>query len=157
MKLSEDRVELLQVILTGTDDTEESVEFSVGDFEKEMYAVNPSSFWKHWPEDNAKEISKDSFLKILADKELRARVFLGWEHDKQNYRYYDDWTKLADAMGISEMVTLTTKVPKNVARRFTIFANETGSVSERIRKLVYDYTRQYMADNSKKLIFRESV
>lgn len=159
MKLDEEKIGLLQVVLTGTEDKEENVEFAdENGFKTETYfAVTPSHCWKYWPEDNAKEISIESFLKALEGKELKARYFLGWEGGKQNYRYYDEWSKLADAMGVSQMVALTTKVPKNVARRFSIFANEENSVSETLRKLIYNYVKGYMADHSDKLMFREQV
>ncbi len=158
MKLDEEKIGLLQVVLTGTEDKEEAVDFAIENFQKEdYYAVTPSSLWHFWPDENSKSLSIETFLKAVEGRELKARYFLGWEGGKQNYRYYDDWTKLADAMGVSQMVVLTTKVPKNVAKRFTVFANETGSTSERLRKLVYDYVKEYLAENSGKLMFREEL
>lgn len=156
MKIDEEKIGLLQVVLTGTGDTEESVEFAE-DFEKERYGITPSYIYKYWPEDNSKQIPVETFLKAIEGKDVRARYFLGWEGNKENYRYYDDWAKLADAMGVSQMVALTTKVPKNVARRFSIFANEENSVSETLRKLVYNYVKDYMSEHSEKLMFRETV
>jgi len=163
MKLDKEKIELLQVVLTGTGDDGESVEFAEGNgFEKGLsYGVYPSKIYRYenkTEEDiESKRISAEGLLKAIEGKEVRGRYFLGWDDQKQNYRYYDTWDELAKAMGVSQMVTLTTKIPKNVAKRFTVFANEDSSISETLRKLVYGYVQKYMADNSEKLMFRETL
>jgi len=164
MKLDAEKLELLQVMLTGLEDKNENIEFCPGDFDKEpSHNVYGGKIYSYTPPPKGQEdgtstlVSEDTFLEAVKGEELKARYFIGWAKDKEQYRYYRAWEELAAAMGVSEMVALTTKVPKNVAKRFNLFANEEGTVSETLRKLVYRYVKEYMKDNAEHLLFRETV
>jgi len=99
---------------------------------------------------------KECYEKIKG-KDLKARLFLGYLDGKPRYKVFTDWEELAKVLGISELVTLATKVPKVVARRFMFFANEEGGRSSVLRSLVYDYVKKKMIEQIDTLMLKEDI
>ena len=97
------------------------------------------------------------FFNAINNVELKARIFVGRRCGKEEYIEYTDWNKLAKALGVSDLVTVATKIPKVVAKRFELFANQRADRSSVLRKLVYDYVKKQMIDQAEDLMFKENI
>ena len=92
------------------------------------------------------------FLAFAEKNELTAVVNL----TGRNYgdEEFEDWDHLARYMGITDLVVLSTKIPKRVAQKFQYYATTDTTVSEKLRSLVYEYVIQETKDNAEKDMFR---
>lgn len=92
------------------------------------------------------------FLAFAATNELVATVNLTGSNvgDEE----FEDWDHLARYMGITDLVVLSTKVPKRVAQKFQYYATKSTTISEKLRSLVYDYVMQEIKDNAEEDMFR---
>jgi hypothetical protein len=167
MKMDIEKLTQIQTILKNDD---ESVEFTEDDFSKGLWYISNNQVHR-FGKDNPKEgasiertysnqrgiASLTDFLEKIKDLDLKARVFIGHENGKEQYKTYYAWNKLADALGISELVTVATKIPKNVAKRFELFANENGGRSLVLRTLVYGYVEKQIKQNAESLMFKEDI
>ena len=99
--------------------------------------------------------SKDSFLKFASENDLVASVAVDDEDGRYDHdQKFEDWEHLARFMGISDLVAVSTKIPKNVANRLRFYATRTSTVSDTVRQLIYDYVAKSMKDNAESDMFR---
>ena len=162
MQLNEERLEGLRVVMMG-DESEGYAFFETGKKESEgSWYVAGNGLSKFGPEDkegnnDCEAIKPETFLAEVKGKELTASIFLGYEAREAKYRYYTNWEEFARVVGISENVALSVKVPKNVAKRFKVFAAEESTPADKLRELIIDYVAEYMKKNAGTLAFQESV
>jgi len=167
MKLNRERISQIQTVLVNDDD---SVDFTEDDFSRGLWYVSNNCILRFGPEDEDGESSIEvtyssrlgdrpysEFYKEIKGKDLKARIFLGYQAGKPQYQEFKDWESLAKALGISELVTLATKVPKVIAKRFTFFANQTSDRSSILRSLVYKYVKKKMIEEIDTLMFKEEI
>ena len=167
MKLDEKRISQIQTVLTDDDDF---VEFAEEDFDEGLWYVSKDCIHRFGAKDESGEqyIEKTysnrigdrpyrEFYEQIKGKELKARIFLGYHMGKPQYKVFTEWEDLAKAIGVSELVTLATKVPKVIAKRFTVFANMEGGRSNVLRNLVYEYVKKKMIENIDSLMFKEEI
>lgn len=167
MKLDKEKVSQIQTVLL-TDDS--NVEFTDSEFEKGLWYISNRNIDKFDEGGGGKESQivetfsnyvgdKDysDFFKEVEGKELKARLSMGYHLGKCQYKVYEDWEKLAKVLGISELVTVATKIPKTVAKRFEMFADEKSDRSSVLRELVYDYVKKKMIEQAGSLMFREEI
>ncbi len=162
MQLNEERLEGLRVVMMGAED-EGYAFFESGTKEDDgSWYVSGTGIGKFGPknengDNDYNKIRPETLLTQTKAKELTASVFLGYENGEEKHRYYTDWDEFAKVVGISEMVALSVKIPKNVAKRFKVFATEESTPADMMRKLIVDYVAKYMKENAENLAFRESV
>lgn len=94
----------------------------------------------------------DAFLKFAEDGDLVAMVNLDGSNAFEEQ--FTDWAHLARYMGITDLVVLSTKVPKTIAKKFEYYATKEGTQSEKLRRLVYDYVISCIKENAEKDVFR---
>ena len=162
MQLNEERLEGIRVILMGNDSDGYTFFESAKGEDAENWYVSGTGLGKFGPEPEKGErdygkIRPETFLTQIKGKELTAQIFLGYENGEEKNREYTEWEDFARAVGISEMVALSVKVPKNVAKRFKVFANEESTPADKMRELVVGYVADYMKKNAETLAFKESV
>lgn len=98
----------------------------------------------------------DDFVKFATENDLWANVAVynddgRYDHDET----IKDWDHLARYLGISDLVAVSTKIPKNVANRLRFYATRSSSsVSDTVRGLIYDYVAQSIKDNAETDMFR---
>jgi len=94
----------------------------------------------------------DDLLAFAEKNDLTATVNLTGRNTGDEE--FEDWEHLARYMGITDLVVLSTKVPKRVAQKFQFYATQSTTVSEKLRSLVYDYTIKEIKDNAERDMFR---
>lgn len=168
MKLDYEKLSQIQTVLQKDD---ESVDFTTNKFKKGLYYVSNSKVHKFGEEkgkDNESEIEQtfssngldrplSEFFEQINDKELTARIFLGWSEGVAQYQEFKNWNTLAKVLGITKLVTLATKVPHVVAKRFEMFANQRSDRSAVLRSLVYNYVKNQMIKQAEDLMFKEEI
>lgn len=167
MRLDSEKISQIQTVIVNDD---ECVEFTEDEFDKGLWYISNSRIHRFGAKDKEGEsdieetfsnsvtdTSYSEFYKQIEGKELKARIFLGRSVGEEKYQVYEDWETLAKTLGISELVTLATKVPKTVAKRFAMFANQKGDRSSVLRKLVYDYVKNQMVEQAETLMFKEEI
>ena len=166
MKLDPDKINQIQIVLIHEDDF---VEFADGKFEDGLWYVSSDRIHRFGEEteegskieETFSIVSSDrpysEFYKQIEGKELAARIWVGKKAGHDEYQGFTNWEDLAKAIGISELVTLATKVPKTIAKRFTVFANQRSDRSSILRQLVYDYVKQQIIEQADSLMFKEEI
>ena len=161
MNLDKERLELLRTVLIHEEDY---ISFypKGSNSDKGYWYVNAKDVQEAGPAskggDQVYESRSDESLIELSQKhDLVAEISL---YDKDG-RYmfkdetFEDWEHLARYLGISELVAISTKVPKNVAKKFDYYATMTGTKSEVLRNLVYDYVKEAIKDNAERDMFHD--
>jgi len=141
----------LQLTLTG----DSYVSFYEDDADLEdSWGVWPTKI-NHFPKntDDCKEISLESFLKVVKGKDLQAEYFN--EGNLPGIKFPNDMKHIIDFFGIAEMKVLGAKVPSIISSRFTYFASLGDKTpSEVLRELIYGYVKQEMESRAGTLMFR---
>ncbi len=165
MKLDAERLEHIQVVLTGQGETQ-ILFYQVGDKvgKKEFYSVSHDSTGRFDPRKNEDEDTYytridyiEDFLKRIGPKELTASIFIGYTAGKEQNEFFDSWEQLSRYLGIGELVAISAKVPKIIARRFDAFSSRLSTRSGVLRQLIYDYVKEQYKERLDELIFREEV
>ena len=167
MKIDENKISQIQTVLR-TDDA--FVEFTENKFKDGLWYVsnnNINKFGKSDPEEGAQieqtysqcfgDRPMSEFFEEIKGKDLKARIFLGRLGTEEEYQQFSNWQKLASAIGVSDLVTVATKIPKVVAKRFEIFANQKSDRSNVLRELVYKYVEKCIVEQVKDLMFKEKI
>ena len=158
MKIDAEKLSQLQVVLVTDND---GVSFSEigkeGDEHVSWYLSDKDRIYKVGPIVNGDheyfdDIHSSTFLDVVKDKELVA----SWGPD-DNHNRVEDWNEFAKVFGISALVSISTKVPGAVARRFEEFANQESTKSGVLRELIYTYVKGQLVSNVDKLIFKERI
>ncbi|MEM3895375.1 hypothetical protein [Thermofilum sp.] len=104
-----------------------------------------------------KEIPEEIFLEDIKGKDVVAYIPLEYVGGKETYQKFEEWEHLAKYLGISELVVLSVKVPKIVAKRFEYFATREASKSEVLRKLITNYVKEKWVQEADKLIYSSEI
>ena len=165
MRIDKERLE--GIIATITPEDAEDCPYSFYEKGKnpsdDEYSFFQGGMMHHYKDDpkdedsRAHSIQTSTFLERVKDKELVGRIWLGWQANKEKYYSTENWEEFAKEVGISELVAITTKVPKTIARRFEFFANQSSNKSAKLRGLVIDYVREQWKEQADNLVFREEV
>lgn len=156
MRLDKERLEAIKTMILTDQDGVSLIEKGQKEGEGEYY-ISYDVFAYVKGEEVFDRMSLDQIADAMKDKEYTAEIFLGWEMGKEAKEKIKEWEDLAKYLGISEMVTVATKIPKVVARRFEYFANQGSNKSDTLRKLVYAEVKKNMVDQVDRLMFRENI
>ena len=97
--------------------------------------------------------SIDSLLKFISEGEVIAIVNL--DGSNVGDEEFKDWDHLARYMGITDLVVLSTKVPKRIAEKFTYYVTKTDdTVSHKVRELIYNFVVESIKENAERDAFR---
>jgi hypothetical protein len=94
----------------------------------------------------------DSFIKFASDNDPIAIVNL--DASIGSDEKFEDWEHLARYMGITDLVVLSTKVPKRIAEKFQYYATQETTVSSKLRELVYGFVVSSIKENAENDAFR---
>lgn len=94
----------------------------------------------------------DQLVEFLAKNDPVAIVNLSNKRDGDET--FEDWDHLARYMGITDLVVLSTKVPKRIAEKFTYYTTKSTTVSNQLRQMVYDFVVESIKENAKEDVFR---
>ena len=94
----------------------------------------------------------DSLLAFLQKNDPVAIVNLSGS--REGDETFEDWDHLARYMGITDLVVLSTKVPKRIAEKFHYYTTKTTTDSANLRKMVYDYVVAQIKENAEEDAFR---
>lgn len=162
MELNKERIE--HILITIINDEDNLSFYETGkDPDKLSYALFPSKIFKainrtkDGDNESFNEISIGTFLDEIKDKNITTQIFIGYKGNEEQYEELTIYEDLAKHLGITELVTLATKVPKIIAKRFEFFANQTSSKSHELRKLVYKNVKENIVDQVDSLMFQEQI
>lgn len=68
-----------------------------------------------------------------------------WSEEK-----FESWDHLARYMGLTDLIVLSTKVPKKLAEKFAYYATKDTTVSTQLRKLVFEFVVNSIKENAEK-------
>ena len=158
MKPNAEQIEQIQILLT-TDDAAVTFYKKGTDESQGYWYLTNNGVSEAGPvanKDGDLKFYKDrtiaDFLAFVQNNEVNATVNLTSRVGEDEP--FEDWEHLARYMGITDLVVLSTKVPKRVAAKFQYYATMSTTVSEKMRSLVYEYVKQEIKDNAESDMFR---
>jgi len=158
MIIDAERLSQIQAVMYMEDDgVSFFVEGKASDKDIGWYVTNSNKIFEHGAIRNGDYVyfeQTDTFLEKTKDKELVAKVD---DSEGQEHRIISKWDELAKELGISELVVISTKVPKVIARRFEYFSERKGTKSEELRKLVIQYVKESMVGDIDRLMFKDNI
>jgi hypothetical protein len=100
-----------------------------------------------------KDIDLDEFLDEI--KDLDVDLLTDWSPRTRQYKRYSDWDTFARAYGALDLETLSTEVPRPVAKYFRKFAEKGQGVETELRKLIYSYLEKEFKERGASIMFQE--
>lgn len=157
MIITKERIELIRVTFTDDDDSISFREKGKKDTDDEYFIASDIIAITGKEGEKFDKISMDTLLEQAKDKEYIAMIFMGWFKNKETYEEIEGWEELSKYLGISELITISTKIPSTVAKRFGFFASQESTKSDVARKLIYKYVKEKMIAQVDTLMFREEI
>ena len=162
MLIDKEKLELIQIVLRN----EDAVSFwekGVVDKKKGFWYIKTNSISEFGPETKENEESPTcdirhitTFLEWTNNKDLIAETEI---YSKRESGYdteqFFNWDHLARYIGISELVVVSTKIPKNVAKKLKYYVAQQSDISTVLRELIYDYVKNKIIDNAEQTMFNE--
>lgn len=102
------------------------------------------------------KISKETFLDKVKDKDLILYVVVKKGDDWENQKF-EDWEHLTMFLGINKLVVVSVKIPEIIAKRFEYFSTQSGTKSQKLRELIYEYIKKEWIEQADNLILRSNI
>ena len=91
----------------------------------------------------------DDFVKFAQGvPDLVAKVNL--EGPRSFEETFEDWEHLARYMGLTDLVVMSTKVPRRIAEKFTYYVTQDTTVSNQLRRMIFDFVVDCIKENAAK-------
>ena len=155
MKPDKTQMEQIQTFLTKQDSC--VTFYSKGKKEEDGYwyltqdSVSECGEWNPKTEENEfyEDRTLDDFVKFAQGvPDLVAKVNL--EGSRSFEETFEDWEHLARYMGLTDLVVMSTKVPRRIAEKFTYYVTQDTTVSNQLRKMIFDFVVDCIKENATK-------
>jgi hypothetical protein len=162
IRLDQEKLEAIQTVLIYDDDGVSIRLSGNGPDDEGWYITNEEKIFevgkknKDGESEYFNQIKGKDFLKLIYGLDLIVSTSVK-RGDQNEELEFKDWEHLAEYLGINKLVVLAVKVPEIIARRFEYFATQSGTKSDKLRRLIFEYVKKEWMEQADSLIYRSNV
>lgn len=158
MQINSEKLEQVQIVLRGEDSV---IFWAKGADQKNGYwRITWKAVGEFGKEDEKGEAKYNhrhpsTFTEWVKDKDMLAETTIYRPKGGYDQEKFDDWDHLARFIGISDLVVVSTKIHKSVAKKLKYYAAKDSDVSATLRELIYKYVKESIIANAERDLFND--